>query len=33
VAATLKVTPEEPEPGAFKDVGLKPKVTPEGWPE
>jgi hypothetical protein len=31
--ATVRVTPEEPEPGAAIDAGLKPTVTPEGWPD
>ena len=31
--ATVRVTPEEPDPGAAIDVGLKPAVTPEGWPD
>ena len=32
VEATVKVTVELPEPGAAMDVGLKPTVTPVGWP-
>jgi hypothetical protein len=30
---TVKVAVEVPEPGAEIDVGLKPTVTPVGWPE
>ena len=30
--ATVRVTPEEPVPGAAIGVGLKPTVTPVGWP-
>jgi len=33
VEATVKVAVEEPEPGAAMDVGLKPTVTPVGWPD
>ena len=32
VEATVMVMVEEPEPGAAMDVGLKPTVTPVGWP-
>ena len=32
VDATVIVIVEEPEPGAGMDDGLKPTVTPEGWP-
>lgn len=32
VEATVMVMFEEPEPGAAMDVGLKPTVTPVGWP-
>lgn len=32
VEATVTVTVELPEPGAAMDVGLKPTVTPVGWP-
>ena len=28
----MKVSAEVPEPGAAIDAGLKPTVTPEGWP-
>jgi hypothetical protein len=31
--ATVNDTLEEPEPGAAMDVGVKPTVTPEGWPD
>ena len=33
VEATVKVTVEEPEPGAAIEVGLKPTVTPVGAPD
>ena len=29
----MKVAVEEPEPGAAIGLGLKPTVTPVGWPE
>jgi hypothetical protein len=29
---TVSVTAEMPEPGAAMDVGLRPTVTPAGWP-
>jgi hypothetical protein len=32
VEATVRVRVEVPEPGAENDVGLKPGVTPAGWP-
>ena len=32
VEATVKVTADLPEPGAAMDAGLKPTVTPVGWP-
>jgi hypothetical protein len=32
VGATVRVRVEVPEPGAAIDVGLKPAVTPVGWP-
>lgn len=31
--ATVKVTVDVPEPGAAMGVGLKPTVTPVGWPD
>jgi hypothetical protein len=33
VEATVKVSVDDPEPGAAKDTGLKPAVTPAGRPE
>ena len=33
VEATVSVAVDDPEPGAAIDVGLKPTVTPLGWPE
>jgi len=32
VEATVMVMVEVPEPGAAMEVGLKPTVTPVGWP-
>ena len=33
VEATVMVIVDDPDPGAAIDVGLKPTVTPAGWPE